>query len=128
MSEANQSVLIRLIRLNPRSIMLYDLIERVNDPNDPNDDPDIRDYDPIKEENDPNEEQNNPIERQNDPNDDPKEIFLAVIAQNPFATYMELAKAIDRSPSTVKRHIKELRESGNIFRSDGARTGKWVIR
>ncbi|NLL51649.1 MAG: winged helix-turn-helix domain-containing protein [Peptococcaceae bacterium] len=35
--------------------------------------------------------------------------------QNPAITYKELADSINRSTSTVKRHIQELKASGALF-------------
>lgn len=81
--------------------------------------------DPI---NDPKSHEYDPNADLNDPINDTKTIILTLMTQNSTITYKELADSIDISPSTVKRHIQELKTSGAISRIGGAKGGRWEVR
>jgi ATP-dependent DNA helicase RecG len=53
---------------------------------------------------------------------------MTLMTQNPAITYKELAASINKSTSTVKRHIQELKASGAISRIGGAKGGRWEVR
>jgi predicted HTH transcriptional regulator len=71
---------------------------------------------------------NGPINGLADPINDPKTTILTLMLQNPALTYKELAASIDRSTSTVKRYIQELKASGAISRVGGAKGGRWNVK
>jgi predicted DNA-binding transcriptional regulator YafY len=39
----------------------------------------------------------------------------------------ELAELLDKTPRTVERHIKELREQGSLIRIGADRGGHWEV-
>lgn len=84
--------------------------------------------------NGPKNEPNEPIKTEDyprkaifDPSDDPKSDILTLITGNPSITYSEIAVSINKSPSTVKRYLQAMKESGEISRSGGKKGGKWII-
>lgn len=89
-----------------------------NDPNnsylDPINDPESHEYDPKTD--------------LNDPINDPRTSILTLMIQNPSITYKELAASINRSTSTVKRHIQELKAGGALTRIGGTKSGRWEVK
>ncbi len=57
--------------------------------------------------------------------DSVKSKILDLIKLNPSINYAELALKIGVSPSTIKRHIQNLKASGIIFRVGSDKTGSW---
>jgi predicted HTH transcriptional regulator len=53
--------------------------------------------------------------------------MLTLMLQNPAITYKELAASINKSTSTVKRYIQELKASGTISRIGGTKGGRWEV-
>ncbi len=52
---------------------------------------------------------------------------LKIIQENPKLTQIEIAKAIKKSASTVKRITSTLAENGILIRKNGRRNGWWEI-
>lgn len=72
--------------------------------------------------------QNDPVKDANDPVSDPvKRKILNCLKQNPKAKYIELATETGYSPSTIKRHIQELKKLGFLERIGSDKTGHWKI-
>jgi fido (protein-threonine AMPylation protein)/DNA-binding HxlR family transcriptional regulator len=72
--------------------------------------------------------QNDPVKAINDLVNDPvKRKILNCLKQNPKANYMELATETGYSPSTIKRHIQELKKLGLVERIGSDKTGHWKI-
>ncbi len=69
-----------------------------------------------------------PVKAVNDPVNDPvKKSILKCLKQNPKAKYIELAAETGYSPSTIKRHIQELKKLGLVDRIGSDKTGYWKI-
>ena len=77
---------------------------------------------------DPINDPNNRLDGPNNQENDPKTSMLILMTQNPFITYKELAASINRSTSTVKRYIQELKASGAISRIGGTKGGRWLVK
>lgn len=72
--------------------------------------------------------QNDPVKDVNDLVSDPvKRKILNCLKQNPKAKYIELAVETGYSPSTIKRHIQELKKLGLVERIGSDKTGHWKI-
>jgi len=74
-------------------------------------------YDPIKANHD----------LLNDPLNKMQVQLLDVLKTKPKADYATLAKILDVSPATVKRHIQELKSVGRLKRVGSKKTGYWVV-
>lgn len=85
----------------------------LNEPNDPRYDLKTQEIDPRK--------------AHFDPINDLKASMLTLITESPSITYTELAASINKSPTTVKRYLQELKASGIVSRSGGNKGGKWII-
>ncbi len=53
--------------------------------------------------------------------------ILALLAQQPGRSAKDLAGLLDRTPRTIERHIKALREQGRIQRVGSDKAGHWQI-
>lgn len=112
----------------PKSDPKDDPKSRKSYPNKLENDPKSRRYDPKDDpKDDPKKRKSDPKKQGNDPKDDPKKTILTLIKESPSITYSELARAINKSPSTVKRYLQELKEAGLISRLGSSRAGKWII-
>lgn len=96
-----------------------------SDPNnsclDPVNDPKSRESEPINQKYDLNSDLI-------DPKHDLKTTIMTLMPQNPSITYKELAASINRSTSTGKRYIQELKASGALTRIGGTKGGRWAIK
>lgn len=91
--------------------------------NDPNESPKIFSY----PDHDHKTVGNDPKRHTYDPNGDPLNRILTLITENPSMTYSEIASFLNKSPTTIKRYLRKLKESGMICRSGGRKGGKWKI-
>ena len=71
---------------------------------------------------------NGPNNRVDDPKHDPKASILTLMTPNQAITYKELADSINKSTSSVKRYIQELKESGAISRIGGTKGGRSAVK
>lgn len=55
------------------------------------------------------------------------EKMLSLIKENPYITTAILAKKLDKSPRTVERAIKILKEENQIERIGGDKGGYWKV-
>jgi predicted HTH transcriptional regulator len=55
------------------------------------------------------------------------ERIIRILANNPDATYDELAKELNLGRRTVQRHIKSLKEAGKLRRIGSERSGHWEV-
>lgn len=53
--------------------------------------------------------------------------ILVMLRDNPRATASVMASALQVSESTVKRHLKKLREQGRLTRVGSDKAGYWVV-
>ncbi|MDR0888078.1 MAG: HTH domain-containing protein [Candidatus Methanoplasma sp.] len=56
-----------------------------------------------------------------------KALILSKLKENPQMSAKELAELLDKTPRTVERHIKELREQGSLIRIGADRGGHWEV-
>ncbi|MEE3448221.1 MAG: RNA-binding domain-containing protein [Bacteroidales bacterium] len=64
----------------------------------------------------------------NDPvNGTINERLLVCITKNPYCTYKEFAALLGKSPATIKRLLKQLREDGSIRRIGADKNGHWEV-
>ncbi|MDD2260874.1 MAG: winged helix-turn-helix domain-containing protein [Clostridia bacterium] len=52
---------------------------------------------------------------------------MTLITKSPSLTYAEIAVSINKSRTTVKRCLQELKASGVISRSGSKKGGRWLI-
>ncbi|MBQ3619871.1 MAG: putative DNA binding domain-containing protein [Bacteroidales bacterium] len=99
----------------------------LNDPINENDPINVTLNDPINE-NDPiNVTVNDPI-NENDPiNVRVKSQLLAVLKENPYGTYNDYALLLDKSESTIKRMLQQMRIDGTITRVGAKKNGHWEV-
>jgi ATP-dependent DNA helicase RecG len=78
-----------------------------------------------------NKIQHDPIKIKHDPLNDPlnkmQVQLLDVLKTKPKTDYAILAKILDVSPATVKRHIQELKSVGRLKRVGSKKTGYWEV-
>ena len=53
--------------------------------------------------------------------------MLALISRNPPITYDQLAKELNISRETVRRHIGKLRDDYKIISRSGSTRGYWIV-
>jgi Fic family protein len=53
--------------------------------------------------------------------------MIEKLKKQPALTAQELAAMLNRSPRTIERHIKELRERGMLVRAGSDKSGYWQI-
>jgi len=53
--------------------------------------------------------------------------ILALLAQQPGRSAKDLAGLLDKTPRTIERHLKALREQGRIQRVGSDKAGHWKI-
>ena len=53
--------------------------------------------------------------------------MLALISRNPQITYDQLAKELNISRETVRRHIGKLRDDYKIISRSGSTRGYWIV-
>ena len=53
--------------------------------------------------------------------------ILALLAQQPGRSAKDLAGLLDKTPRTIERHLKALREQGRIQRVGSDKAGHWQI-
>ena len=53
--------------------------------------------------------------------------MLALISRNPQITYDQLAKELNISRETVRRHIGKLRDDYKVISRFGKTKGDWII-
>lgn len=95
-----------------------------NDPNNGRFDPKSNRPDSI---NDPINQGKDPDNGLDGPINDPKNSISIPMTQNPTIAYNELAASINKSTSTEKRYIHELKASGAISRIGGTKGGRWEV-
>jgi predicted HTH transcriptional regulator len=61
-------------------------------------------------------------------NADPKSLILTKLKESPELSAKELAALLGKTPRTVERHIKELREQGLLVRIGADKGGHWEVR
>jgi predicted HTH transcriptional regulator len=61
-------------------------------------------------------------------NADPKFLILTKLKESPELSAKELAALLGKTPRTVERHIKELREQGLLVRIGADKGGHWEVR
>jgi len=64
----------------------------------------------------------------NDPVNDLEKRFLRFVQTDPNATYGRLADGLGKSPATVKRLIRKLKDNGVIIRVGSDKSGRWEVR
>jgi len=99
-----------------------------NGPKNGLDDPKDQAIDPKSWESGPKNQENDPNNALNDLKHGPKASILTLMTQNPTITYNELAASVNKSTSTVKRYIQELKADGTISRIGGTKGGWWVVK
>jgi len=84
---------------------------------------------PVELENEPVEAGFEPVEPKNEPIEpdmNPLQVqLLNLINENPDITYDQMAEATGKGRSTIRRHIKALREKNLLCRVGSARHGHW---
>jgi ATP-dependent DNA helicase RecG len=55
------------------------------------------------------------------------DLILAILAENPSATMTQMAKELDVHPSTVKKHLRNLKHQGRLKRVGPDKGGKWEL-
>ena len=53
--------------------------------------------------------------------------LLDVIRNNPYGTYNDYALVLDKSESTIKRMLQQMRTEGTIIRSGAKKNGHWEV-
>ena len=92
-----------------------------------NDPINVRVNDPINE-NDPINNSANDPTNENDPiNISVKCQLLAVVKENPYGTYNDYAMLLDKSESTIKRMLQQMRIEGTITRVGAKKNGHWEV-
>jgi predicted HTH transcriptional regulator len=75
--------------------------------------------------------ENEPVDAGNEPVEEklgPLQVQLVkLIQKDPDITYDQMAEATGRGRSTIRRHIKELRESNHVRRVGSDRHGHWEV-
>lgn len=99
----------------------------LNDPINENDPINGTLNDPINE-NDPKNVTVNDLINENDPiNVRVKSQLLAVLKENPYGTYNDYALLLDKSESTIKRMLQQMRIDGTITRVGAKKNGHWEV-
>ena len=55
------------------------------------------------------------------------DLILAILAENPSATMAQMAKELGVHPSTVKKHLRNLKHQGRLKRVGPDKGGKWEL-
>ena len=68
----------------------------------------------------------------NEPVNDPINVrvkcqLLAVLKENPYGTYNDYALLLDKSESTIKRMLQQMRIDGTITRVGAKKNGHWEV-
>lgn len=53
--------------------------------------------------------------------------LLAVLKENPYGTYNDYALLLDKSESTIKRMLQQMRIDGTITRVGAKKNGHWEV-
>jgi len=78
--------------------------------------------------NDPVDDHVSDINTKSDPVNDLENKFLRFVQTDPTATYGRLADELGKSPATVKRLIRKLKDNGVIIRVGSDKSGRWEVR
>lgn len=90
-------------------------VELENEPVESRNEPVEAGFEPVEPKNEPIEPDMNPLQVQ----------LLNLINENPDITYDQMAEATGKGRSTIRRHIKALREKNLLRRVGSARHGHW---
>ena len=87
----------------------------------------VRSNDPVNANDPVNVTANDPVNTNDPVNVRANERLLVCISKNPYGTYKEFALLLGKSPATIKRMLKQLREEGMIRRIGADKNGHWEV-
>jgi len=66
-------------------------------------------------------------EKSGQKNDDVKYLIIEQLKYRPNYTVLQLAQSLNKSKSTIERHLRELQKTGKIHREGSDKTGYWKV-
>jgi predicted HTH transcriptional regulator len=104
-----------------------DLVNREDDPVNPENDLVNKKNDPVNTPNDLVNKDNDPVKPENDLVNQRENDLLNLIKDDQKITYEEMAEKLKVSVVTIKREVKKLKDNKFLEREESDKSGSWVI-